>query len=254
MKSPRVHPSHRVALGVMISQALATSLIFLLSGAPTHQVDIEHGFYRGTATCINLQPGQCCRAIVPYLTAPGNPDVYANYPWYVEIKHLFPNQIAAVWEGRGDVEGCSGTAVRTMTAPPSRVMTLSHGNYGPGAPLRIYKFTGASYILLPKNLPPDGTTSLWLAAEGLLGLVWGGGRWFSPEATLAGTRIPRAKRKTRRSILRSGQGTAYCAEPPRWRYPDIVTINGTNFRSINTSLLEYQDADGRGANLTELAF
>ena len=67
-----------------------------------------------------------------------------------------------------------------MTATPSAFAVIEGGGVGLGLPIRqigeSYQFTGVSYIRVPKSLPPDGASSPWLAAEGLLGLVWCGGK------------------------------------------------------------------------------
>ena len=120
----------------------------------------------------------------------------------------------------------------------------------PGGGQRGWKFTGASYIILPKTVPPDDRTAMFLMAEGLLGLVWGGGRWFSTQAKIRG--IPGATRKSRRGIVSELKGTVYSGPPPRWRYPDSVTVGGTKYLSTNTSALEYYSAEGKMPDIAAL--
>ena len=161
--------------------------LFLLAASfflpPTLQVNVRHSFFRGDATCTNLASGVCCLAI-PLKSQriyPG--DTFPDYLWLVEFSNLFADEIAFVWEKRGEVEGCSGMPVRTMIAPPSIFHIMRYGDYGSG----VYKrFTGASYIKLSKKLPPDSATSLWLGAEGMLGLAWGGVKWISERGKSAG--------------------------------------------------------------------
>lgn len=212
----------------------------------TLQVNVRHAFFRGNAVCSNLLPGVCCLAIPPQSQRIYPGDTYPDYPWSVEISSLFANEIAAVWEKRGDIEGCSGRPARTMIAPPSSFLTAYYDHWGTG----LYKkFTGASYILLPKTLPPAGSSSLWLGAEGVLALAWGGGEWVSErgrEAALTGGG------GLKRRSMNPNEATAYLAAPAWWRYPDVITINGTDYLSGNTSALDYHDVDGHVVNLTSL--
>ena len=42
--------------------------------------------------------------------------------------------------------------------------------------------SGASYIEVSVALPPNDRMSNWLGAQGVLGLVWCGGKWFVSDA------------------------------------------------------------------------
>ncbi|KAG7005808.1 hypothetical protein G7Y79_00017g041900 [Physcia stellaris] len=213
---------------------------------PTLQVNVRHSFFRGNADCNNLLPGVCCLAIPPKPQRIFPGDRYPDYPWSVEVSSLYANEIAAVWEKRGDAEGCSGTPARTMIAPPSTFHTYYWGDFGTGVHKR---FTGASYILLPKTLPPTGSSSLWLGAEGLLALAWGGGKWVSERGRNAGlTGLGGLRRRS----MNPNEATAYLAPPAWWRYPDVITINGTDYLSSNTSALDYHDIDGHVVDLASI--
>ena len=160
--------------------------------------------------------------------------------WAVTVKNLRAMEIAAIWQARGQIGDCSGRPGRTLVGPAaSAYFHAMDGGGGQGD----WKFTGASYIILPKTVPPDGRTAMFLMAEGLLGLVWGGERWFSEQAKIRG--IPGATRKGRRGIVSELEGTVYSGPPPRWRYPDSVTVDGIKYRSANTSALEYYSAEGK---------
>ena len=152
----------------------------------------------------------------------------------MRIDEVCPSEIVALWQASGGRRDCSGTPVRTMTAPPSTFLTLDRGGDASSLPLRqnLYRFTSVSYIRLPNNLPPDGASSPWLAAEGLLELVWGGGKWFSSSQADMSSYVLRAK--SRRNIIKNGHATAYIAIPPRRRYPDQIAVNGTDYHSANT--------------------
>ena len=102
-------------------------------------------------------------------------------------------------------------------------------------------FTGASYISVPAMVTDGGGgQSAWLQAEGVLGLVWGGGEWFAKGWSGPGA----TRRKRRRGIVSEEKGTVYATAPRSWVYPNSITVNGTEYTSGNTSALEYASADG----------
>ena len=206
------------------------SLAFLISlSAPTHGVDVDLHYYSGhIVRCIGIRPGVCCRAPGP------------DYPTYVVVHNLLVNHIGVLWTARDGLGDCAGTPIRTQPGPGD-FRSLHHTGY-----------SGVSYIRLPKTtLRPDGTTSAWLEAEGLLGLVTGYGHWFSSRVKPGA--LPGATRKSRRGIIAGHRGTVYSGPPRWWKYPDLVTVNGTDYHSMNTSELNYSSADGLVLNAAELA-
>lgn len=125
--------------------------------------------------------------------------------------------------------------------------------------------TGVNYIKLPKALPPDLTTSAWLGAEGILGLVWGGGQWFlNGEAYHAVTRdgmngrvLPDwaqpstlMKRKVRSDFQ---EKTVFAQRPSKSMYPTVVEVEGSNYTNGGRNDLNYRDQNGMLLNLTALA-
>ena len=104
---------------------------------------------------------------------------------------------------------------------------------------------------MPTALPPGETEANWLTAEGMLGLVWGGGQWFAKGASLADVGgSPSLKRVARRRVRSAQRGTAYIRGPRRWRWPDVVVFNGTSYVDAGAVELLYQSADGKVLNMT----
>ena len=203
-------------------------------------------------TCLNLLPGQCC-------FAPSGRWVLRNAR-VAAFDGLAAHHIAAVWSRRSqigrsptNVGGCSGTVLASQTGPgtwtwrgarsPSTEDTITH--------LADTGATGASYIEMPLGLPPDSRMSGWLAAEGILGLVWGGGKWFaSPEAgrLLSGGSGVTPKRLLRRGIRSENKGTVYATEPTRSVFPTFIVVNGTKYTDIGGMV--YESESGIVLNLT----
>lgn len=111
---------------------------------------------------------------------------------------------------------------------------------------------GASYVRLPTALPPDETEANWLTAEGMLGLVWGGGKWFAKGAEgiagVGGAASVGVKR--RRGMVSKEKGTAYMRGPRRWRWPDVVVADGTEYLADGAVELLYGSAEGKVLNMT----
>lgn len=218
-------------------------VLFLLLPDPTLQVDVMFfRFMNMLHRCDNLPPGVCCRPpIIPGEYAPGAP----TPPSDIVFKDLLPYDIASGWKRRGDVHGCSGVPYATKLGPGS-VRIKAWEPLRP-QPVDNY-FTGASYISIPAGTPPPpGTKAPWLQAEGILGLVWGGGEWFADTAKLLG--VPGATKRRKRGMVSTLEGTAYCEAPRSWRYPTSITVNETVYLSSNTSELEYTSADGTRLDL-----
>ncbi|KAL8785962.1 MAG: hypothetical protein Q9195_008426 [Heterodermia aff. obscurata] len=211
--------------------------LFLLPNPSTQVNVILRRFMDVRAECTNLPPGICCRApILPGEYAPGA----LHPPSDINFRFLLPGDIAAGWKRRGDIHGCSGYPYSTAHGPGNVHMNawepmrpMSEDNY----------FTGASYISVPASLPAGvGGKSLWLQAEGVMGLVWGGGEWFADVTKVWG--VPGATRR-RRGIISELKGTVYAVAPGRWVFPDEITVNGMVYVSGNTSALDYVGGDGR---------
>lgn len=115
--------------------------------------------------------------------------------------------------------------------------------------------SGASYIEMPRSLPPDGKASAWLSAEGVLGLVWGEGSWFgSPIAskTFGHASGVTPKSRLRRDIRSELKGTVYAGPPSGLVYPTFIEVNGTRYTEEGVDGSVYKDAAGNVLNLAQL--
>ena len=250
----------------MMFQLGAMGPLFLLFFASSSlQVDVEFLYFGGRIElCHNLLPGECCIGLNPggypdaseFSRYHGNPEILRYYPLVVRVKKLFLYEIAAVW-GAIDVGAqsvdiraqCDGAPKRTLAGPGDFQINAWDSHFAELDDAPEHVFSGVSYIRLPTNVPPDKKTSLWLAAEGMLGLAWGGGKWLSRGARTLNLPLD-SNSNMKRGMKSNLQGTAYAGPPPLWRYPDVIRVNGTDYHSMNVSALYYQSTDGQTLNLT----
>lgn len=243
----------------MILSRLVRPFTLLLSLAYfSQQVDIriERTFVIGgeaesfiAATCLEIPAGVCCKP----------PTSYPDATTKVLFRHLHIWDIAAVWGNNHRTtdhstnrysRGCSGPLLASRPGPGGWLWRQ------PATDRRAAE--GASYISLPRTLPPKPNVARWLAWEGLLGLEWsGGGRWFADSAAEDLIRsdsgiLVGAKR--RRDVLSANRGTAFARPPLRMRYPTSVEINGTHYSMLNggaSDALLYENPSGGILNLTD---
>ena len=240
------------------SVGILRMLLVLSLPTLTLQMEIEF-FYFGRRTEVyrDLLPGQCCVGLGPedypnstaFSEYHGNPEITRSYPLATRIQGLLITEIAAVWGAvdasmpPGSIRAhCSRVPWRTITGPGHFEFyawddPLAQLNDPPE-----HIISGVSYSRLPIRVPPDEKASLWLAAEGMLVLVWASGRWLAPG--VEDVRLPRGG-SSKRGIRSSLKGTAYARSPLMWRYPNVIVLNGTSYRSTNTSTLFYQTAGGQ---------
>ena len=224
-------------------------ILFLFLSIPNHTVQVDitmsrppsvwdnhqgvgtHG-YASSVTCRNVLPGHCC-------TTPVGPACVSRHGASAEFTNLLAGDIAAVWNDPvlTPSQGCDRSIVDTAHGPArSRVFQSSSS---------LFPITGASYITVPKVLPPSESVSQWLMAEGMLALVWGGGYWVSKHAR----NFPTTK-LTPRGITSKNKGTFYAKPPPRWVYADLITVNGTEYTNHKHGGLVYESNAGAVLNLT----
>lgn len=189
--------------------------------------------------CRNLSPGECCKALPVAFNNYMNPFAPATAEW----SNLLPTDVAAVWGRRGQIRDCSGTPIDTRAGPGS----WRYEGTGGRQP------RGASFVRLPAGNPPVNDDNInWLTAEGMLGFVWGGGRWFSkavaPESFIRGGEGAgpgrRMRTRLKRGIVSAQKGTAYVQAPRKSRWPDAVVVNGTEYRDAGGGDLRYESAEG----------
>ncbi|KAL8769213.1 MAG: hypothetical protein Q9209_004714 [Squamulea sp. 1 TL-2023] len=224
---------------------LNTALLVFMLVVSALQVNIELHFSRPVsagsllAICPNIPPGQCC-------VAQGHPgDSFGA--WNVKFDYLMAFDIAAVWGHRsvapgpaGHIEGCSGTVLGSRGGPGRWTWYVRNIN------TRLAK--GASYISLPRNLPPGEAESNWLTAEGMLGLVWGGGRWFTSH--MVSTQLDSLNLR-KRDIRSAKKGQVYARSPPRVVFPSLVRMGDVNYTADAAEEMIYRnDVTGAIVNLT----
>ncbi|KAI4223190.1 MAG: hypothetical protein L6R40_008522 [Gallowayella cf. fulva] len=194
------------------------------------------------ANCPDIPPGECCQP----------PRHLSSLGSSVNFYNLHVTDIAAVWSVRPRmsgfrivdlVEACSGRLSASQSGPGQ----FSWNAITDALTERGSRAAGASYITMPAALPPDPNISHWLMMEGLLGLVWGGGKWFSsPAAEKYFT-----GRNARRNIRSAKKGTVYARPPLRGRIPTFMEINGTKYSGLPAGDFMYVDDAGNTLNLTD---
>lgn len=237
-------------------------LVLLVFVARTVQVDIIlnsfQGYGRGphiydVAVCPRQPAGVCCLA--PQSTFDSQRVLHGFGASRVTFRHLLPGDIGAVFKAGNSAEfqaavmaGGSPTSEYRLRAGCSSI--LINGVFGPG--VRSYSGSfigGASYISLGQaRIPPDLRTVSLLDFQGVFGLVWGGGQWFTSKS--AQQRFGRSKPKERRGIPSAQRGTAYIKPPARWVYPAYIVADGVKYTNDDAVDLVYKAASGAVYNLT----
>lgn len=221
--------------------------------ARTQSVDIrmERSFLHAgevesfiAATCLNIQPGECCKPPIRY------PAVMTS----VLFRHMLVWDIAAVWRDQNRFElgaaysntGCSGPLIASRKG---RGVWL--WRQPPAGSANSHAAEGASYIRLPMHLPPDPSILNYLIMQGLLSLAWSSGSWF---ASPAAEKVFGGQKGiiVGREIRSASTGNVYARPPLVSRYPDVVEINGTQYTAENSKDCLYSDVDGKSLNLTAL--
>ena len=180
----------------------------------------ENGQVISWNMCRDIEPGVCCRTPT-------------HGAWFADITNLGATDIAAVFEqlpGR-EPSGCAGRVLASQAGP-------GHWNWGTWYNQATW-VRGASYIRLPTRLPIRKGQSDWLAAQGMLGLIWDKGSWYASEA--ASSYINSLKLDLRRDVRSPDKGQVYAMPPPRVAFPDRVGINGTNYTAVAESPFMYKD-------------
>ncbi|CAO1604314.1 hypothetical protein XANCAGTX0491_007873 [Xanthoria calcicola] len=250
------------SLTIIIILLLLTPLSTPVNIQLTHQVTLLPPYGNGDiiSRCTNLAPGICCLA--PRGTGAD----------HVLIQHLTLFDIAALWQSRRETANpvmspswqpplqidhtdCSGRVVDSRNGPGD--WQWDRGREG-----RVYgspSIHGASYITMPRALPPDGKAKVWMAVEGLLGLAWGSGEWFVDEAAqkafAGGSGVSGSGgvggRSLKRGIVRAEKtAQAYARPPLRAVFPDVVELGGKRYVGNGDDGVMYTDATGVSINLT----
>ncbi|KAL8998129.1 MAG: hypothetical protein Q9169_002750 [Polycauliona sp. 2 TL-2023] len=231
-------PSSSILLASLIPFTTAVSITL------THEVTLLPPYGNGdiVLTCTNIAPGVCCEG--PRGTGADN----------VRIQHLTIFDVAALWQSRRSPTGqilteCSGRIVDSRPGPADWRWHRRREGMAYDSP----SVHGASYITMPRSLPPDGNAKAWMAVEGLLGLAWGTGEWFVNEKVrsgIIGGRGGGGFRSVKRDLRLEKQGKVYSRPPLRAVYPDLLEIDGQRFTG-NDGVM-YTDGNGNSINVTEV--
>lgn len=117
--------------------------------------------------------------------------------------------------------------------------------------------TRAQYISLPKALPPDAAANRWMGMQGILYMAFGGGNWFTTQAAgrlcgaAVGSQTPSTSTRARRDIRSPLRGDLCIGPAPRWRWPEVVEVNGMEYSDGGRGDRMYADAAGVVLNLTD---
>ena len=197
-------------------------------------------------TCNNLRPGRCCQGR-PLPILPGLPGGVRSYR-IAQFTGLEPLDIAAVWQPQGTVGGCSNVPVATTAGP---------GNWRyPAAGNSEGLLSGASYIKLPHSIPADQKAPM-LEAQGILGLITGGGQYVAKQAgnsllaqaAQAALALHGGKNR-RRGIRSKDKGVVFAQPPPVAVWPDLIMVNGKNYTEESIGSSKYVSEDGSVLDLS----
>ncbi|KAG7005646.1 hypothetical protein G7Y79_00018g044530 [Physcia stellaris] len=112
----------------------------------------------GGAEGFTLAPGE----MLPRTLPPGEQSVQTHSP-----ARTCERWISSLYgQARGEIGEYSNRPGRTLRCRPA-----CFHNMDPGGGQWGWMFTGGSYTMLPKTVPPDDRTAIFLMAEGVLGLV-----------------------------------------------------------------------------------
>ncbi|KAI4180418.1 MAG: hypothetical protein L6R41_007250 [Letrouitia leprolyta] len=194
---------------------------------------LEYWNNQVTARWNNVSPGTCCKPHPSEM-----PTLRYNRAGETRFLGLQQNQFGAGWAATGfahaDIINCTG-------APMLRVFGPGTGDdnsiivYNPpwedegevdGTPQNVV--FAASWVDLRTRFPPDSAGSRYLQWQGVKGAIWGRGTWSA-----ASDGIPFPKRRRRDWMPRlngkADRGMAYISPPSKWVYPDVYTVNGTDY-------------------------
>ncbi|KAL8639537.1 MAG: hypothetical protein Q9228_003440 [Teloschistes exilis] len=253
-----------------LSRLLKIVPLFLSLAATTLAVDITIGYQNSRSgripqaqflqfKCPNIRPGYCCA--LPRLTS-----VFTTWDLdltaAVKFERLVVTDIAAIFgvvypnEPNANNNGCLGQIGPTRQGPGTWSWRNPDRDQRRGLAAR-----GASFISLPRRLPPDASANKWMALEGILGLVWGDGKWFSNTAAerrfsmdpSAGGSWVSPRKRVKREVRSAEGGRIYARPPSRWVYPSLIEVNGTSYKNEGAlGTAAYVDATGIVLNLSDV--
>ncbi|KAL9599933.1 MAG: hypothetical protein Q9219_003495 [cf. Caloplaca sp. 3 TL-2023] len=249
----------------LLTQARVTVSLDLGNANPHPFVAIMH-----RQVCTSLRPGDCCfrrnlGAAIGILRGGGGggdgglPVQDTHEYRQVQWQGLEALDIAFVWQPQGQQGGCSGRPADSKTGPGA-------WRYPQGGGDSAVPITGASYVKLPTRLPDKATARVpWMEMQGIVGLVSGGRMWNTPQATgtslllqmeaakaLAGGGGGR-RRRGKRDLGAGWQGEvreAFVQPSGRLVSPDLIVVNGTEYKEEGPGSPVYRSGDGRVLDFT----
>ena len=219
---------------------LLRALFLLTSPHQTLQVDIGLQWWSEgmnyldglvSARWNNVSPGDCCMPTISQIPSLNN--FQAGEATFYGLRH---GQFGAGWAATGfahsDIVNCNGIPILRVfgpsTEPDDSIVAYNPpwGEGEQGTPQNVV--FAATWIDLRLRFPPSSADTRYLQWQGVKGAVWGSGRW---SAASDGIPFPKNKRSTLTQRLNgyAQQATAYIAAPKRWKYPDVYTVNGTDY-------------------------
>ncbi|KAI4282431.1 MAG: hypothetical protein L6R38_002933 [Xanthoria sp. 2 TBL-2021] len=242
--------------------ALLLSLLPLLTRAVS--VSLEYGQFGtqthtrvGVQVCRNLRPGRCCQGrpipedtVNPFYVPPPHED-YRVAQW----TNLGPLDVASVWQAGANGEGgCSGMPLSTIGGPGSwRYPAI-------GIPQSQVILTGASYIKLPQG-QPKYVDAPWLEAEGVFGLVTGGGEWVFKKASYPVTQQALnwrtltygISKRRKRGVVAGEKGLVLAQPPPKANsvFVDLIVYDGKEYTAESEGSPIYRTQAGEILDFTK---
>ncbi|KAI4120956.1 MAG: hypothetical protein LQ338_006651 [Usnochroma carphineum] len=220
------------------------ALILLVLLKQTLQVDISlewwpditahfEGLVEGivSARWNNVPPGTCCKPR-PWQV----PSTQYFHAGEAKFYGLRQNQFGAGWAATGvaneDIINCTGAPILRVFGPGTGAedsIVVYNPPWGEDIDGTLGSVVfAASWVDLRLKFPPDSAGTRYLQWQGLKRAIWGTDTW---SAESNGIPFPRKKRSSQMRKLngRVQHGTAFISAPTRCVYPDVYTVNETEF-------------------------
>ncbi|KAI9810148.1 MAG: hypothetical protein M1827_006674 [Pycnora praestabilis] len=218
----------------------------------------------------DVQPGVCCRSVMNMF-----PFIHD-----FEFRGLEAHDIATVWASAELINRCTGRMLQSQVGPGNWLYTTPDENLYGVAPTTVYTATGASYLRVQPNAKGKEAEAA-ANLEGIKKVTTRGSRRASTSGNSGwrtgissnsrGGEIRKRDEDAEEeeeedveeadsaeelldvTIVQDGVNTTiYYIPPPRWVWPNLITVNGTNFTETMNGSLTYVDSDGFTLDLESL--
>ncbi|KAI4121417.1 MAG: hypothetical protein LQ338_006373 [Usnochroma carphineum] len=267
--------------------SVSTSLLLSLLAALTHAVDIQiapapfndpngppgHPFI--TQRCPGIPPGVCC------IPRPSPANAVAHPDKEIKVTGLETLDVVAAWTPHNGKSACDGKVQASHWGAGQWI-------YNVPADEPDVIISGASWLKIPTGDPGE-TDVPWMQGEGVLGFMTGRGDWFSQDVnkarasnlaaslgfgSMAGKGFPWAPQKVKRfgkrvvdlgrmgmgprglekrEIRSAEKGWVLCRSPRRGVYPDVIEVDGVEYKAEQPQGPVYISDGGKVLNYTEAA-